>query len=67
MSLVYFVGLQARKGRTVGKRLCGLRVVDADGHTPDVAALVKRTVLLFFEWLGLVAWIGILGSRYRQR
>jgi uncharacterized RDD family membrane protein YckC len=67
VTLVYFVALQARDGRTLGKRMCGLRVVGADGRTPDVAALVKRTVPLFVEWTGLFAWLGILSSRYRQR
>jgi uncharacterized RDD family membrane protein YckC len=67
VSLAYFVGLQRRDGRTPGKRLCGLRVVDVSGRTPDSAALVKRTVPLFFEWFGLLAWMGIISSRYRQR
>jgi uncharacterized RDD family membrane protein YckC len=65
--VAYFVVLQKRRGRTPGKRLVGIRVVDADGATPGTGALVKRTVPLLIEYLYVIAFIGMMSSAYRQR
>jgi len=66
-TVAYFVLTQRRHGRTPGKASVGIRVVDEHGGTPTTAALVKRTVPLFFEWLYVIAAIGMLRSPYRQR
>jgi uncharacterized RDD family membrane protein YckC len=65
--VAYFVLLQKRRGRTPGKRLVGIRVVDAAGATPGTSALVKRTLPLLIEYLYLIAFIGMMSSAYRQR
>ena len=65
--VAYFVVLQKRRGRTPGKRLVGIRVVDADGATPGAGALVKRTVPLLIEYFYVIAFIGMMTSAHRQR
>jgi uncharacterized RDD family membrane protein YckC len=65
--VVYLVLAQRRSGRTPGKRLVGIRVVDAHGQTPTAGALVKRTVPLLVEYLYIIAWVSMMGSQYRQR
>lgn len=55
----YFVGLEARYGQTVGKRLAQIRVVDESGGTIDGSAALVRNVLrlvdgLFFYLVGAV-------------
>jgi uncharacterized RDD family membrane protein YckC len=65
--VAYFVVLQKRRGRTPGKSLVGIRVVDADGATPGTGALVRRTVPLLIEYLYVIAFIGMMSSAYRQR
>jgi uncharacterized RDD family membrane protein YckC len=65
--VVYFVLVQRGSGRSPGKRLVGLRVVDARGETPDTGALVRRSIPLIVEYLYVLAWASMMGSRYRQR
>ena len=65
--LAYFVWFQRRDGKTPGKQLAGIRVVDANGATPSTGALVKRTLPLYLEYVYFIALIGMLTSRYRQR
>lgn len=55
----YFVGLEARYGQTLGKRLAKIRVVDEDGGSIDGSAALIRNVLrlvdgLFFYLVGAV-------------
>ena len=65
--VVYFVLTQRGSGRSPGKRLVGIRVVDAEGRPPGTGALVKRTVPLLIEYFYIIAWIGMMTSDYRQR
>jgi uncharacterized RDD family membrane protein YckC len=65
--VAYFVVLQKRRGRTPGKSIVGIRVVDAAGATPGTAALVKRSLPLLIEYLYLIAFISMMSSAYRQR
>jgi uncharacterized RDD family membrane protein YckC len=65
--LAYFVLLQRGSGRSPGKRLVGIRVVDASGATPGTGALVRRSIPLIIEYFYVLAWAAMMGSRYRQR
>jgi uncharacterized RDD family membrane protein YckC len=65
--VAYYVALQRRHGQTPGKRLAGIRVVDARGAVPTTGALVKRTIPLLIEYFYVIALIGMLTSDYRQR
>ncbi len=46
LNLVYFTFFLSRTGQTLGKKLCGLKVVDADGHTITAGRACLRTVCL---------------------
>jgi uncharacterized RDD family membrane protein YckC len=65
--VAYYVLTQRRHGRTPGKRLAGIRVVDRHGEVPSTGALVKRTVPLIVEYFYVIAWIGMMTSPFRQR
>lgn len=65
--VAFYVLLHRRSGRTPGKSLAGIRVVDADGGVPDTAALVKRSIPLVLEYFTLIALVGMLASNRRQR
>ena len=65
--VAYYVLTQRRHGRTPGKRLAGIRVVDRIGNVPTTGALVKRTIPLIVEYLYVIAWIGMMTSPFRQR
>jgi uncharacterized RDD family membrane protein YckC len=67
LHVAYFVVLQRPNGRTPGKALVGIRVVDATGQVPTTGALVKRSLPLLIEYLYVVALVGMLTSEYRQR
>jgi uncharacterized RDD family membrane protein YckC len=67
LHVAYFVVLQRPKGRTPGKALVGIRVVDATGQVPTTGALVKRSLPLLIEYLYVIALVGMLTSEYRQR
>lgn len=55
----YFTVLEARGGQTVGKRLLGLRVVDASGRAPAVGAALRRNA---WTGLGVVAVVPVVGG-----
>ena len=65
--VAYYVLTQRRHGRTPGKRLAGIRVVDRHGEVPTTGALVKRTIPLIVEYFYVIAWIGMMASPFRQR
>lgn len=67
LHVAWFVLLQRRNGRTPGKAVAGIRVVDATGQVPGTGALVKRTIPLLIEYFYVIALVGILTSDYRQR
>lgn len=60
--VAYYVLTQRRHGRTPGKRLAGIRVVDRNGNVPTTGALVKRTIPLIVEYFYVIAWIGMMAS-----
>jgi uncharacterized RDD family membrane protein YckC len=71
LTLVY--GMAAEwlwRGQTVGKRLVGLRVVDARGLRLEPAQIVVRNLMRLLDALPafyLVGGIGCVLNRYRQR
>jgi uncharacterized RDD family membrane protein YckC len=65
----YFIGLEARSGQTLGKRLLGLRVVNEDGTPIEMSTSVVRNIIrivdgIFFYAVGAVS---ILVSGKKQR
>jgi uncharacterized RDD family membrane protein YckC len=67
LHVAYFVVTERRKGRSPGKALVGIRVVDAAGAVPSTGALVKRTIPLVVEYFYVLALLAMLTSAYRQR
>ena len=65
--VAFYVVLHGRTGRTPGKRLAGIRVVDAEGRPPSRGALVRRSIPLALELVTIFAAIAMLVSPYRQR
>jgi uncharacterized RDD family membrane protein YckC len=65
--VAYYVLAHGRSGRSPGKRLVGLRVVDAQGRPPTTGALVKRSIPLLIEYFYVFAWASRMASAYRQR
>jgi uncharacterized RDD family membrane protein YckC len=65
--VAYYVLTQRRHGRTPGKRLAGIRVVDRQGGVPGTGALIKRTLPLLVEYFYVIALISMLSSDFRQR
>ncbi len=49
----------AMQGRTPGKRMAGIRIVDRSGHTPTVGALLLRNVLRLVDSLPAYYLLGI--------
>ena len=58
--LAYFWILEATFGRTLGKYVCGLRVIDRSGRTPQPAAVLLRTVGRIIDALPLFYVIGMV-------
>jgi uncharacterized RDD family membrane protein YckC len=65
--LAYYVVTQLGTGRSPGKRLVGIRVVDVDGRPPGTGALVKRSIPLLVEYFCIFVWVSMMASEYRQR
>jgi uncharacterized RDD family membrane protein YckC len=63
----YYVLTQRRTGRSPGKRIVGIRVVDAEGRPPSTGALVKRSIPLLVEYFYILSWLSMMSSTYRQR
>lgn len=65
--VAYYVLTQRESGRSPGKRLAGIRVVDAEGRVPSIGALVRRSIPLLLEYFFLIAFLAMLFSPARQR
>src|SRR3954447_18082262 len=66
----YFAVLEARDGRSLGKRLLGLRVLHLDGTPSTTLGAVLRNafrVIDAFPGIYLIAVVSVAGSRRRQR
>lgn len=67
---LYHIVLEGRRGRTVGKRVVGIRVAMADGGRPTVRAATIRTLARFADWLPagyLVGFVAMALTEHRQR
>jgi hypothetical protein len=72
LALAYFPVLERLYGRTLGKFVCRVRVVDAAGARPSWGQVAMRTLLRLFEvnpavFGGVPAGIAVLASKKRQR
>jgi uncharacterized RDD family membrane protein YckC len=68
--LIYYVLMEGFLGRTVGKMITGIRVVDeATGNRPGFAAVIIRTLLRIIDGLFgyLVGFIIVTSSVRRRR
>jgi uncharacterized RDD family membrane protein YckC len=65
--LIHTAASEALAGRTLGKRIVGLRVVRTDGGTPDAAALLIRNFLRIVDVGLIVPLVFIIFSPLRQR
>lgn len=67
---LYHVVLEGHWGRTVGKRIAGIRVTMDDGSLPTVRAATIRTLARFVDWLPagyLVGFVAMALTAHRQR
>ena len=68
VGFLYYFGLEAGRGQTVGKALLGVRVVREDGGRPGAGAIAGRTALravdgfLFY----LVGFVTVLATGRKQ-
>jgi len=72
VALSYFLVSEPLTGKTLGKKLTGLIVVDEEGGLPKVSQVLKRTVTRLFEvnpvlFGGLPAAIAVLVTEDHQR
>lgn len=70
LSLMYYFATEAATGRTLGKRLLGIRVATADGGRPGAGQVAVRTILrlidgIAFYLVGLI--VVLLTGEQRQR
>lgn len=72
LGLLYFPVCEGLWGRTLGKVLTGLKVVDANGRTPNIGRVLLRTLFRLIEvnpFLlgGIPAGICVLCTKRKQR
>ena len=60
VSIIYFAGLEATTGATIGKRLLGLRVVTVDGAPLDWTSSIIRNVLRIVDFLPAFYLLGAI-------
>ncbi|HET9230882.1 MAG TPA: RDD family protein [Vitreimonas sp.] len=72
LCLLYFPVTEGFWGRTVGKLITGLQVVDRHGHKPGIGRALLRTLLRLFEvnpvlFGGVPAGIAVMCTKRKQR
>jgi len=65
--VAFYVLTQRKSGRSPGKKMMVIKVVDKEGAVPDTGALVRRSLPLVIEWIYVVAWFSMMTSETRQR
>ena len=63
----FLVVLHGKSGRSPGKRLAGIRVVDAQGNAPTRSQMWKRSIPAIVEYFYIIAFASMMSSDYRQR
>jgi uncharacterized RDD family membrane protein YckC len=68
-AFLYHAVAEGLGSATVGKAVCGLRVVNTDGGPADLDATFKRSLAYFWDGLffGLVGYFAMEQNRLRQR
>ncbi|WP_212999781.1 RDD family protein [Winogradskya consettensis] len=69
LALAYYLLMEGFLGRTVGKMVTGIRVVNEDGGRPDFVSVLVRTLLRLIDGLigYLVGLIIVVNSSRRRR
>ena len=70
VALLYYMLLEGIFGRTVGKLVTGIRVIDArTGRTPGMFTVLIRTLLRVIDGIGgyLLGWIIVVLNDRRRR
>ena len=70
VTLAYYLVLEGIYGRTVGKFLTGIRVIDAKtGRAPGVLSALVRTLLRIIDGIGgyVLGWIVVVLNDRRRR
>ncbi|WP_395647815.1 RDD family protein [Terricaulis sp.] len=72
IALLYFPVCESVWGRTLGKLITGLKVVDAQGKTPNIGRVIIRTLFRLIEVNpgllgGIPAGICVLATKRKQR
>ena len=67
--LAYYIVLEGWSGRTVGKLIMGIRVVDENGNRPGFVSAVVRTLLRLIDGIFayLIALLIVVNSSRRRR
>lgn len=72
VGVLYFPVCESIWGRTIGKLVTGLKVVDAQGRTPNVGRVIVRTLFRLLEVNpallgGIPAGICVIATKRKQR
>lgn len=70
VALLYYMLMEGLLGRTVGKFVTGIRVIDArTGRTPGMFTVLIRTLLRVIDGIGgyLLGWIIVVFNDRRRR
>lgn len=70
LALLYYFGLEAATGQTLGKRLLGLRVLRADGTPAGPVPIAIRTLLRIVDFLPffyLVGFVSVLATGSKEQ
>jgi uncharacterized RDD family membrane protein YckC len=70
VAILYYMLLEGIFGRTVGKLVTGIRVIDAKtGRTPGMFTVLIRTLLRIIDGIGgyLLGWIVVVLNDRRRR
>jgi uncharacterized RDD family membrane protein YckC len=68
--VLYYVLMEGLLGRTIGKMVAGIRVVDAaSGNRPGIGKAIIRTLLRIIDGIGayLIAFVVVISSDRRRR
>ncbi|WP_132059334.1 RDD family protein [Halorussus amylolyticus] len=67
LAIGYHTVLEWKYGKTIGKRLVGIRVTNADGSRVSLGSSVVRNVLRLVDWLPMFYVVGIVAIAISKR